>query len=82
MLAGSSELFSYELRVDGRVVAVLRGVQGDTGVTVQAEVRPVGSAPEQPPLRRPFTFQSREQARRFVDDALAALEYVGAVVSE
>lgn len=69
--------FHYEARSDGRVVATLRGVPtGDGGLTVEADVFPVGSKPDEG-LSRPFPFASESSARRFVDEALVALEYLG-----
>jgi hypothetical protein len=76
-------LFAHEVRKDGRRVAILRGVESDAGgVTVEAEVFPVASKPDAEPRRRPFAFATREQALRFVADALDSLEYLGGVVVE
>lgn len=78
--AGSSELFHHELRRDGKVVALLRGVAGENGaVTVETEVHPVtliGAEPQ----RQPFPFTSRDQAARFVEGVLDALQYLGCTV--
>jgi len=78
--ADRKELFHHELRRDGKIVAILRGIPGDNGaVTVDAEVHPVtliGTDPQ----RRPFPFTSREQASRFVEGALDALQYLGCTV--
>lgn len=56
----------------------LRGLQspGSLGLTVEAEVHPVGSGARGPLLRRPYRFASRDLAMRFVDEALLALEYL------
>lgn len=78
----SAELFTYEARKDGRPVVVLRGVQTDTDVIVEAEVYPVNSALEQEGMTRPFTFASREHAARFVEETLTALQYLDCVVVE
>lgn len=79
--SGARELFSHEVRRDGRIVVVLRGVDsGNGGVTVEAEVHPVRGAGE--PQNRPFAFPSRDRATSFVDDALDALQYVGCTVAE
>ena len=78
--AAPSELFHHELRRDGKIVALLRGIPGENGaVTVEAEVRPVtliGAEPQ----HQPFPFASREQASRFVEGALDALQYLGCTV--
>ncbi len=80
--AAPRELFHHELRRDGKVVALLRGVPGENGaVTVEAEVYPV-SLHGTEPQRQPFAFASREQATRFVEATLDALQYLGCTVTE
>jgi hypothetical protein len=77
------ELFAHEVRKDGRPLVLLRGVQKDGGgVTVEVEVYPAGSKPGIEPRRRPFSFASRDQAVRFVDDALDSLQYLNCYVAE
>lgn len=74
----AAALFTYELRRDGRRVALLRGVAApDGGVVVQAEVTPHQAGGADAPVRRPFPFPTREHARRFVDEALVVFEYLG-----
>jgi hypothetical protein len=76
--ADRDELFAYEARRDGRTIVRLRGTRGDgSAVTVLAEVTPAGA---DEPTRRPFAFTTREHAMRFVDEALATLEYIGCTV--
>jgi hypothetical protein len=72
------EIFVYRAHRDGRPVVILRGLQspGSMGLTVEAEVHPIGSDARGPVLRRPYRFASRDQAMRFVDEALLALEYL------
>jgi hypothetical protein len=78
--ATSRELFQHELRRDGKVVALLRGIPGEHGaVTVEAEVYPVTLRSVEP-QRQPFQFTSREQASRFVEAALDALQYLGCTI--
>jgi hypothetical protein len=78
--ATPQELFQHELRRDGKIVAILRGIPGENGaVTVEAEVHPVTLIGTEP-RRQPFPFASREQASRFVDGALDALQYLGCTV--
>ena len=77
-----AEIFAYEARKDGRPVVVLRGFESGTDVTVEADVYPVNGAAEQEGMRRPFPFTSREQAMRFVEETLTALQYLDCVVVE
>lgn len=72
------EVFSYRAHREGRPVVILRGLQmpGSLGLTIEAEVHPVESAARGSVLRRPYRFASRDQAMRFVDEALLALEYL------
>ena len=79
------EVFAYTARHgnEARPVVVLRGLQtpGSLGLTIEAEVHPVESGTRGSVLRRPYRFASREQAMRFVDEALLALEYLDCDVS-
>ena len=76
-------VFTYEARREGRTVAVIRGVAGSDGsVTVETQVYPVTAAATADPQTRPFTFKTREQALRFADEAVLALEYLGCVLAE
>ena len=80
---GSDALFAYEARREGRTVAILRGVAGVNGaVTVETEVYPVTAPRDADPQVRPYAFPNREQATRFVDEALLALEYLGCTLAE
>ena len=80
---GASFLFAYEARKEGRTVAILRGVEGVNGaVTVETEVFPVTAPANSDPQVRPYAFPTREQATRFVDEALLALEYLGCTLAE
>jgi len=81
--ASTDELFLFEARKEGRTVAVLRGAAGDNGsVVVDTEIYPVTAPANSDPQTRPYTFPSRDQAMRFVDEALLALEYLGCVLAE
>jgi hypothetical protein len=76
-------MFSYEARREGRTVAVIRGLTASDGsVTVETEVYPVTAAANVDPQTRPYTFRTREQAMRFADEAVMALEYLGCVLAE
>ena len=80
---GAGYLFAYEARREGRTVAVLRGVEGVNGaVTVETEIFPVTAPANSDPQVRPYAFPTREQATRFVDEALLALEYLGCTLAE
>lgn len=75
--AAGTALFQHEARRDGRTIAVLRGERnGDGTVLVEATVTPLGRAADQA-ITRPFTFPQAETARRFADETLQALEYLG-----
>ena len=80
---GNGTVFTYEARRDGRTVAIIRGIAGTDGsVTVETEVYPVTASASTEPQTRPFTFKTREQAIRFADEAVLALEYLGCVLAE
>ena len=75
-------LFAHEARRNGAVVASLRGTwRPDGGVIVEASVIPIGHTPDSA-ITRPFAFASAEQASRFVDEALLALEYLDCEITE
>jgi hypothetical protein len=81
--SGKRPLFSHEVRRDGRTVATLHGIQDDDGgFTVETEIYPVTVPGQVEPQRRPFSFPTREQATRFVEETLMALEYLGCAVAE
>ena len=74
-------LFAYNVRRDARVIAVLSAYQTPTGVTVDSEVFPITKPPDEPGLKRPFTFGSIDQARRFADEVIVAFEYLNCTVT-
>ncbi len=76
----SRELFAYEARRDGRAVVVIRGIHMQDGVVVETEVFPVTATPGADGIHRPFSFSTPDQARRFADEALTALEYLNCSV--
>ena len=79
----NSYVFAYEARREGRTVAFIRGVAGNDGsVTVETEIYPVTASAAVDPQTRPFTFKTREQAIRFADEAVLALEYLGCVLAD
>jgi hypothetical protein len=82
MARQDGSLFAYEARKEGRTVAILRGIAGVNGaVTVETELYPITAPHNAEPQVRPYAFPSREQATRFVDEALMALEYLGCVLA-
>jgi hypothetical protein len=79
---GASPLFVHEARRNGTVVAALRGTRRpDGGLIVEATVTPIGQTPENT-ITRPFAFTTVEQAGRFVEEALLALEYLDCEITD
>jgi hypothetical protein len=77
-----TELYSYQVRREGRVVAELRALGASDGsVTVETEVFPLSQSPGAG-IARPFEFPDADYARHFVDEALLALEYLNCEVAE
>jgi hypothetical protein len=80
--SGATVLFTHEARREGKVVAQLEGTrQPDGSVVVEATVTPIGRGPDAA-LMRPFPFADVAHARRFVDDTLESLEYLGCEIAE
>ena len=80
--ATARELFVHRANRQGRPVVILRGaVDPAGGVVVEAEVHPLESGNPGQVLRRPYRFPSAELARRFVDEALLALEYLDCAIA-
>jgi hypothetical protein len=76
-------LFAYEATHEGRLVTRLVGIgSGGPDVRVVAEVYPVHAPETSEPQWRFYDFPSPDRARRFADEALMALEYLGCNVSE
>ena len=81
-VAGSAPtLFAYNVRRDGRVIATFNAYQTPMGVTVESQVFPITQPPDAPGLKRPFTFGSLDQARRFADEAIVAFEYLNCTIT-
>ena len=74
-------LFSYVVRRDGRIIATLQGHDSGDGVNVESEVFPVTAEDDEPGLKRTFNFPSPDHARRFIDDAVVAFEYLNCVIT-
>jgi len=76
------ELYAYEVRREGRVVAKLKALGAADGtVTVETEVFPLNQPPGAS-IPRPFEFPDADYARHFVDEAILALEYLNCEVVE
>ena len=56
----------------------------DSGVTVETRIFPVEAVPPGDGKRvdRPFPFSTLDQAQRFVDDSIVALEYLGCTATD
>jgi hypothetical protein len=64
----------------GQCVAEIRCYDGANGTSiVEAELTPVGSA--EPIKRGPYTFASANDAIRFMQEAVLALQYLGCSVA-
>jgi hypothetical protein len=79
-----TDLLYQEVRREGKVIALFRGIASDNGVTVETRVFPVKAVRpgDDGHVDRPFPFSTLDQARRFVDDSIVALEYLGCTVTE
>ena len=80
--AADGALFSYELRREGRPVAILRGTAAEGVVTVDTAIYSVNAGPSSPPVERPFRFTTPEAAHRFAEETVLALEYLDCEVVE
>lgn len=81
MAASERPLLEHEILRDGRVVAKLLAHRTPAGVTVESTVYPITEANGVEGLKRPFTFSTVDHARRFVDEALVAFEYLNCTVA-
>ncbi|MBA2741353.1 MAG: hypothetical protein H0U46_05020 [Actinobacteria bacterium] len=73
----SRKLYSYEARREGRVIAKIAAFGASDGsVVVETKVHPVNQPLGDNGIARPFEFPDADYARRFVDEALLALEYL------
>jgi hypothetical protein len=71
-------LFAYEAVQDGRLVTRIVGIRsGHADVRVVAEVYPVHLPEASEPQWRFYDFATHDEAYRFADEALLALEYLG-----
>lgn len=61
-------------------MVALRGLDHGAACIVEVEVYPTGGAGLEPMPLGPYTFDSLEDAVRFTEEALLALEYLGCSV--
>jgi hypothetical protein len=78
-----TDLLYREVRREGKIVALFRGIATDAGVTVETRIFPVDAVPGNGQhVDRPFPFSTLDQARMFVDDSTVALEYLGCAATD
>jgi hypothetical protein len=76
------ELAVRTARKDGRQVVSLRSIVRASGeFVIECEVYPVSGLRVEPLTPGPYTFESSQDATRFVDEALEALTYLGCEVA-
>jgi hypothetical protein len=64
-------------------VVTMKCIEGAAGAfAVECEVYPVGSLKVEPVNKGPYAFPTEADARRFVDEATLALQYLGCDVFE
>jgi hypothetical protein len=73
--AEGRQLFVRHARKDGRLVALLKGIDFGDSCLVEAEVYPTAGRPPTQP--GPYTFADSQQATAFVTEAAEALMYLG-----
>lgn len=79
----SQALFAYEASKDGMCLVRLFGFQTDgTGIRAAAETRSVHAPEESKSKWQFYDLPNREQAERFVGEALVALEYLGCIITK
>jgi hypothetical protein len=83
-LAGKTKpVFAYEASKEERVVARLYGFIGDDqAIRVAAEIYPFTVRESEEPRWFFHDFRTRDHARRFAEETLVALEYLGCIVTD
>jgi hypothetical protein len=69
------------VRKDGKPVVRLTCADYETEWVVAADVYPVDELSVQPRSAGPYVFDSRQEARRFIESSLAALQRLGCEVA-
>ena len=70
-----------QVRKDGRPVVRMRVSDHGSEWVVECDVYPVDRLTVRPKAAGPYVFTSREEARRFVDESLLALQIFGCEVA-
>lgn len=76
----AQQLFVRHARKDDRTVVALRGVDHGDACVVQVDVYPTGAVGMEPMPLGPYSFENLDEAVRFTEEALLALEYLGCSV--
>ena len=76
----AQQLFVRHARKDDRTVVALRGIDRGDECIVQVDVYPTGAVGLDPMSLGPYTFDNLDEAVRFTEEALLALEYLGCSV--
>jgi hypothetical protein len=76
----AQQLFVRHARKDDRTVVALRGIDRGDECIVQVDVYPTGAVGLDPMPLGPYTFDNLDEAVRFTEEALLALEYLGCSV--
>ena len=79
-LDAKTQLFLRHARKDDRTVVALRGLDHGAQCVVEVDVYPTGGVGLEAMPLGPYTFGSLEDAVRFTEEALLALEYLGCSV--
>ena len=74
------QLFIRHARKDDRTVVALRGLDRGESCVVEVDVFPSGGLGIDPMPLGPYSFTSLDEAVRFTEEALLALEYLGCSV--
>lgn len=74
------QLFIRHARKDDRTVAALRGLDRGEACVVEVDVFPTGGLGIEPMALGPYSFTTLDEAVRFTEEALLALEYLGCSV--
>ena len=75
--APERELAVRTARRDGREVVTLRCVARDGEIVVECDVYPISGLRVEPLHPGPYTFDRRDEAEMFVDEAVRALTVLG-----
>ena len=76
-----THLFVRQARKDDRTVVALRGIDAGDACVVEVDVYPTNGLGQDPMPLGPYSFTSLDEAVRFTEEALLALEYLGCSVS-